>query len=101
MPVNCEEIEKYVRSLSNDFLIPKQPRICAPRISENIERLRAGEVAPAIKVVNGILCDGHHRYIAGLMFGSMPEIMPWELPTNYILWSWQNIQIDCEMWPFY
>jgi len=60
----------------------------------------SGEIPPPIKVVDRVLCDGHHRYIAGLIYGEEPDTIPWALPTNYIVRKWQDIEVDLEMWHF-
>jgi hypothetical protein len=70
-----------------------------PLIQSYVDKLLAGEIAPAIKVENGIIIDGNHRYIAGKICGIEPPIQPWRgsVPANVI--SWDNIPIQTVGWP--
>jgi len=95
-----EEIENYIRNLMADApLRPNQKAVCAPRILQNIERLHKGEKPPHIKVFEGVIIEGHHRFIAGMMFGELPLIDPGILSVNNNL-QWSSLNVDNEMWNF-
>ncbi|WP_159397341.1 hypothetical protein [Sorangium cellulosum] len=51
--------------------------ISLPNIQRYVDKLFAGEVAPAIKVDGKIIIDGNHRYIAGRILGQEPAVQPW------------------------
>lgn len=73
--------------------------VSLPIVRDYVDRLLAGEVAPAIKVDGRIIVDGNHRYIAGRVFGKEPAIHPWAggRPGNVI--SWDEMPIDPKVWP--
>jgi len=39
-----------------------------------VARLNAGEIAPPIKRDGNVIVDGNHRYIAGLVQGTLPDV---------------------------
>jgi hypothetical protein len=49
--------------------------VSLPAIQRYIDRLNAGELAPSIKMDGNIIVDGNHRYIAGVVQGTMPEVV--------------------------
>jgi len=51
-----------------------QAGVSVPMIRRYVDRLAAGEVAPAIRVADGVVVEGNHRYIAGRLFGSEPSV---------------------------
>jgi hypothetical protein len=50
-----------------------QDKVSLPMIERYVRMLEKGMVAPPIKVSNGIIIEGNHRYIAGRLFGKLPE----------------------------
>jgi hypothetical protein len=64
-----------------------------PNIQTYVDRLIAGEVAPAIKVDGAIIVDGNHRYIAGRVMGREPAIQPWAGGRGPIV-PWNEIKIS-------
>jgi hypothetical protein len=53
-----------------------QGGISIPKVERFLRRLEAGEVPPTIKVDKGVIVEGHHRYVAGRLFGKEPAIDP-------------------------
>ncbi|MFC5473998.1 RHS repeat-associated core domain-containing protein [Paraherbaspirillum soli] len=92
--------EEIIRKAMEGAPLSSQQRggISLPRVQEYVERLIQGEVAPAIKVDEGIIVDGNHRYVAGRVLGIEPEIQSWAggRPSSVIPWS--NIPINPEAW---
>lgn len=41
-------------------------------VQRYVRMLENGSVAPPIKVANGIIVEGNHRYVAGRLFGVEP-----------------------------
>jgi ParB-like chromosome segregation protein Spo0J len=72
--------------------------VSLPRVQEFVDRLRAGEVAPAIKVDGKMIVEGNHRYIAARILGQEPAIQQWlgGRPENQIPWS--ELKIDPKSW---
>ena len=53
-------------------LATKQAAVSIPVIQNYAARAAAGEVAPAIKIADGLIVEGNHRYIAGRLVGIEP-----------------------------
>ena len=72
--------------------------VSLPTVQSYVDRLLAGEVAPAIKVDGQMIVDGNHRYIAGRILGQEPAIQAWAggRPANAIPWS--ELPIDPRRW---
>ncbi|HVJ20055.1 MAG TPA: hypothetical protein VM686_31790 [Polyangiaceae bacterium] len=67
--------ENVIREAMKDAPLMSQQAggVSLPRIQANVNKLLAGEVAPAIKVDGKMIVDGNHRYIAGRIFGREPD----------------------------
>jgi hypothetical protein len=72
--------------------------ISLPRIQQFVDRLLAGEVAPAIKVDGVMIVDGNHGYIASRIAGLPVAIQPWAggRPSNAV--PWNDLRIDENFW---
>jgi len=68
--------EEMIRNAMKDASLLSQQvaGISLPRVQEFVDRLRAGEVAPAIKVDGKMIVEGNHRYIAARILGQEPAI---------------------------
>ena len=44
-------------------------------VQDYVRLLESGSKAPAIRVANGVIIEGNHRYVAGRIFGVDPEIL--------------------------
>ncbi len=78
-----------------------QQAVSVPAIRRYVDRLVAGESPPPIKVDNGIIVDGNHRYIAGRLFGSETPQTPGVLPSfkaSQPPLSWRDIFLDPTDW---
>ncbi|MBK8012197.1 MAG: hypothetical protein IPK13_12685 [Deltaproteobacteria bacterium] len=64
-------------------------------VQQYVDRLLAGEVAPAIKVEGQIIVDGNHRYIAGRILGQEPAIQPWAGGRGPVV-PWEQIRVSTE-----
>jgi hypothetical protein len=64
-------------------------------VQQYVDKLLAGEVAPAIKVDGNIIVDGNHRYIAGRILGREPVIQSWPGGRGPVV-SWEQIKISTE-----
>jgi len=51
-----------------------QNAVSLPAIQRYVDRLNAGEKAPPIKMDSNVIVDGNHRYIAGKVQGTLPEV---------------------------
>jgi hypothetical protein len=69
-------IDVVRNALAGDTTIATQGAVSLPMIQRYVDKLLAGDVAPAISKVGNAITDGHHRYIAGKILGRAPEIKP-------------------------
>lgn len=72
-----------------------------PTVRAYVDRLAAGEIAPPIQVVDGVIVEGNHRYIAGRLFGAEPAqtvgaVAPSQ--ANRPIVSWDEIFLDPTDW---
>ena len=82
-------------------LTTQQGAVSVPAVKAYVDRLAAGDVAPPIKVDNGIIVEGNHRYIAGRLFGTEPAVAPGTLPSfkqSAPTVSWQDVKLDPTDW---
>jgi len=93
--------EQVIREVMKDAPLVSQQAggVSLPIIRQYLDKLLAGEVAPAIKVDGKMIVDGNHRYIAGRILGREPAIQPWAggRPGNAV--PWETIPIDPKAWP--
>jgi RHS repeat-associated protein len=64
-------------------------------VQQYVDKLLAGEVAPAIKIDGNIVVDGNHRYIAGRILGKEPATQPWAGGRGPTV-PWSDILISTE-----
>jgi len=94
-----EVTEGHIReAMQNVPLQTQQGAVSLPAINRYTQRLSNGEVPPPIKVDNGIIVDGNHRYIAGRVAGVEIPVTPYSggKPDNAI--KWENMNIDPFDW---
>jgi hypothetical protein len=93
--------EQIIRQAVKDAQLKMQQKggVSIPRIQEYVDRLNNGELPPPIKVDNGIIVDGNHRYIAGRIVGTEPPIQPWLGGNPNRVTPWQDLKIDPNPWP--
>lgn len=92
--------EDIIRQAMKDAHLKTQQEfgVNMPAIQRYVTRLENGEIPPPVKVDNGIIVDGNHRYIAGRIFGKEPEQTSWfgGKPEKAIEWS--ELKIDTVDW---
>ncbi|WP_175559649.1 hypothetical protein [Pseudomonas sp. ok266] len=71
-------------SSQGDSTISAQNFVSLPAIQRYVDRLLAGDKAPAIKMDGNVIVDGNHRYIAAKILGLQPDVVPWVLPPNKV-----------------
>jgi hypothetical protein len=72
--------------------------VSIPRIQEYVDRLNKGEQPPSIKVDDGIIVDGNHRYIAGRIAGKECPNQPWAGGNPNRVIPWEDLKIDPNPW---
>ena len=77
-------------------LKPSQPRLSIPIIIRLCKKMKAGIKFPDIKVENGVICDGHHRYIASLIARAGISRVPSILTSDII--DRKSVDFDDNDW---
>ena len=91
--------EDIIREAMKDApLKTQQGAVSQPAIQRYVTRLENGDVAPPIKVDNGIIVDGNHRYIAGRIFGKEPPQIPGAGGRPNSIIDWNKLKIDPFDW---
>lgn len=91
--------EDTIRAAMKDApLKTQQGAVNQPAIQRYVQKLESGEIAPPIKVDNGIIVDGNHRYVAGRIFGQEPAQIPWTGGNPSRVIDWSNLKIDPFDW---
>jgi len=90
--------EEVIRNAMKDAPLKSQQRggISLPRVREFVDKLNTGETPPAIKVDNGMIVEGNHRYIAGRIVGKEPPIQPWAGGRPERVVGWDQMPISNE-----
>jgi hypothetical protein len=84
--------------MQNAPLMTQQSAVSLPAVQRYVQMLQAGTRAPAIKVDNGIIVDGNHRYIAGRIAGVEPQIQSWVGGRAERVIDWAKVVIDPKDW---
>jgi len=72
--------------------------VSLPRVQLYVDRLLAGEAAPAIRVDGQMIVDGNHRYVAARILGQAPPIQPWAGGRPGGAVPWETLPIDPRSW---
>ncbi|WP_274396955.1 RHS repeat domain-containing protein [Xanthomonas cucurbitae] len=68
--------EKVQEALAGSNMLTTQRAISIPVVQRYADSLASGSVAPAIKVADGVIIDGDHRFAAGRVMGQEPHTQP-------------------------
>jgi hypothetical protein len=92
--------ESIAKALEGSTMKTLQNSVSLPAIKRYVDMLKGNSAAPAIKVVDGIIVDGNHRYIAGRLMGIEPPIVPGTLSTaaKSAAKPIQQIKVDVADW---
>jgi hypothetical protein len=72
--------------------------VSIPRVQDFVDRLMKGDKPPPIKVDNGIIVDGNHRYIAGRIAGNEAPVQPWAGGNPNRVVPWSDLKVDPNRW---
>ena len=75
-------------------LHPSQPSLFAPIIDRFFRKIRANVSFPPIKVVDDLIIEGHHRYIASILANKEISTIPSLRPSATTVKSWKSIKIE-------
>ncbi|MED4753612.1 hypothetical protein [Brevibacillus choshinensis] len=94
-----EVSEQLIKNVMKDApLKTQQGAVSLPAIQRYVQRLLNGEVPPAIRVSNGIIVDGNHRYIASRIVGREIDQVQWSGGRLDQVVDWLKVKIDPTDW---
>jgi hypothetical protein len=85
-------------ALWNAPLKTQQAAISLPAVQRYVDRLYRGDVAPPIAVDNGVIVEGNHRYVAGMLAGRPPPQTSSHGARKDEATDWSALQIDHVDW---
>jgi hypothetical protein len=86
-------------AMKNAPLVTHQKSVSVPAVNRYIDKLSAGSVPPAIKVADGVIIEGNHRYVAGYVLGKVPPVVPYiDVRKNDPVFTFSEIDYDPADW---
>jgi hypothetical protein len=73
-------------------------KLCLPIIDRIFKKMSAGIKFAGIKVENGLICDGHHRYIASLLANYPLERFSGSTTSATQKVQWESVIFENEDW---
>ena len=88
------------KALEGSTMKTTQSSVSLPAIKKYVEMLKNGSASPAIKVADGVIIDGNHRYIASRIMGLEAPQVPGAIAPSMRSSAYpiQNIKIDPLAW---
>jgi len=90
--ITHEEVEKFLLEAEFDHL-PCQGEISFPVLQRIHRRLQQGNSFSAIKVKDGRIIDGHHRYICHKLLDRNSETTLGGANSKYYEYEWSQINL--------
>lgn len=92
--------EAVIRAAMENAPLKSQQKggISLPKVQEFVDKLNAGEVPPPIKVDDGIIVEGNHRYVAGRVVGKEPPVQEWAGGRPERVVPWKDMPISRNKW---
>ena len=92
--ITHKQVQDFLSSTSFGFT-PNQEKISFPVLQRIHRRLQNGHRFNPIKVtIDGIISDGHHRYVCLSILGIEIETVKAGKNHNKSVYQWQNIFLD-------
>lgn len=85
-----EKIEHLICN-TNIELCCSHKTLCLPIIDRIYRKMSVGIGFSGIKVVNDVICDGHHRYLASLLSGTPIDRFPAVRTSALISIDWKCV----------
>ncbi len=92
------EYLKQVMAGEPSALSPTQGRLCTPIIDRIYRKMLKGIRFRPIHVAEGMIIDGHHRYVAALIAGFDIESVPSATTVATKALDWQSVEFTTEDW---
>lgn len=70
------------KALEGSTMSTLQAKVSLPMVQRYVKMLESGSISPPIKVANGVIVEGNHRYVAGRIFGVEPAQVPYVISPS-------------------
>jgi len=95
--ITLETIQDYLAQ-TNFELKPSQARLCLPVLKRIMDKINRGAKFSAIHVVDGLIINGHHRYISYSFLNLPIETTTWRKGQATGPKSWNEVVVEVEDW---
>jgi hypothetical protein len=95
--LSIEQLKEFLNSNEFEFK-PIQSKLCFPIIKRIYHKMKLGIPFENINVKDGLLVNGHHRYICSLLLKKEIGINPWQYSLKETNLKWSQIEIDQTDW---
>ena len=95
--LNIERTSQFISENIFEF-VPSQERLSFPIIRRLYLKMCIGIQFAPLKICNGTIIDGHHRYIAACLAEIKCEFVPAQSSTIIKEIMWQSVRIVSEDW---
>jgi hypothetical protein len=95
--ITKQDLEEFFRSNQTAYR-PTQGKVCIPIINRMVKKMTLGIRFDDIKVVDGWIIEGHHRYVSSLFadiaLGKVPGVKTSSTPEH----NWTAMEFVPEEW---
>lgn len=95
--ITKEQVLKFV-SENHIELNSTHQKLCIPIINRIYRKMLVGIKFAEIKVGNGCICDGHHRYLASLLAKYFIETVPYTNTSATVIIDWKSVVFEEDDW---
>jgi hypothetical protein len=95
--ITKEVIVEFIRNNEIE-LKSTHTKLCVPVINRIFIKMSAGIKFTGIKVKDGLICDGHHRYLASILANYTLERIPAMLTSATVEVIWDSVIFEEEDW---
>lgn len=93
-----KEVLQQFLSENNIELKSTHKTLCFPVINRIYKKMKAGIKFAEIKVSEGVICDGHHRYLASLMADYPIGTVPYITTSATDITEWESVDLVDDDW---
>ncbi|HVI47467.1 MAG TPA: hypothetical protein VM802_21520 [Chitinophaga sp.] len=95
--ITKEDVQTLI--LSGELVLGcSQDKLCIPIVNRLYIKMISGLSFTAIKVVDNLICNGHHRYIASCLAGISIGIDPYVITNATEKKNWELVHLDENDW---
>jgi hypothetical protein len=102
---NRHTLQKITKELILKFIAENdielkctQSRLCVPIIERIYKKMLLGLKFSEIKVDDGLICDGHHRYLASLLANYSIPVTPFNRTSATVINNWESVDLEEDDW---